>query len=534
MKKNDMEYQRIGENKKMRFEYCNKCQKGECSYLEVSKFIDYINSEFKMDYYLEKCPDAAGDGYACDLVYKDNKSDNTMYVEVKRVKFGFGVVNKSNPIVASQVRGLEYVSDDFKIVYYVNLEYSLYKQVEGEDRVKIASDAYRVIKIYETGEIYYLTAGAWEKSLMYYVTDDMKDADTTITEPTYPDYPDYPDEPSWWDYYNDAEYEEAYAAYENACEAWRADCERMETEYYAACDAWNAKQSRDELRTKLEKGKLEQVWYSLCFYNGTEATVITDEFVTDYDFDYSCASDVPAIIYEVYDQSSLEKVKLSEFESIYDIERMVEAALRSSLKMCIVVNDTTTVVEQKNACNFNINSSGTVVYYIDNIPDEKSYGELYRISITGGVVGKAEVYDSNVEIDCCYFVDNDKIKYYKDCKNGMGELYVNKEKIDYDVVTPDIHEAYSDSDKVIYFTDWNSDKCYGTLKIYQNGESVKVADDVSTFSTVSDGRILYLYDYSLNYYKGELRVWENGKTRKIDDDVVAVIPVYETKYKNIY
>lgn len=76
---------------------------------------------------------------------------------------------------------------------------------------------------------------------------------------------------------------------------------------------------------------------------------------------------------------------------------MVEAALFSSSERYIAVKDTASVVEQeKEATNFIINSSGTVVYYIDDIPNEKSYGELYRISIADGVVGKAEVYDNDV------------------------------------------------------------------------------------------------------------------------------------------
>jgi len=438
---------------------------------------------------------------------------------------------KDKEKIASEVTSLEYLTDDFKTVYYIK-EGSLYKQVEGEDRVKIASEVYRVIKIYETGEIYYLTSEAGEISLMDYVTDDMKTTDASITEPSYPNYPNSPSPPSWWDYDTDAEYAAAYEAYEDAYEAWEAECDRMETEYYAAREAWYAKQSRDELREYLEEEVLEQSNYSLCFYNGTEATVITDAFVGDYyDSDYTYASDAPVIIYEAYNQSSLEKVKLSEVESIYDIEEMVEAALFSSSERYIAVKTTATVVEQeKEARNFRINSSGTVVYYIDDIPDEKSYGELYRISITNGTVGKAEVYDSDVYTGYCYFAGDDKFIYYKDYKDRKGELYVNKVKIDYDVSVYST-VVYSDSDKVIYFTDWNDEKDYGTLKIYQGGESVKVADDVHNFSTMSDGRILYLYDYSLNYYKGELHVWENGETRKIDDDVVAVIPVYETKYR---
>lgn len=405
---------------------------------------------------------------------------------------------KDKEKIASEVSSLEYLTEDFKTVYYIK-EGSLYKQVEGEDCAKIASNVYDVIKIYETGEIYYLTREAGEISLMDYVTDDMKAADASITEPTYLDYLNFPDK------------------------------------YYAARDAYLAKKNRDELRADLEEETWEQSRYSLCFYNGTDAAVITDAFVAfvgvSYYSDYTYASDAPVIIYEAYNQSSLEKVKLSEVESIYDIEEMLEAALFSSSERYIAVKTTATVVEQeKEARNFRINSSGTVVYYIDDIPDEKSYGELYCITIADGVVGKAEVYDSDVYTSYCHFAGDDKFEYYKDYKDGKGELYVNKTKIDYDV---NIYRTtvYSDSDKVIYLTDWNDEKQYGTLKIYQNGESVKIADDVHSFSTTSDERILYLYDYSLNYYKGELHVWENGETRKIDDDVVCVIPVYETKYR---
>ncbi len=437
---------------------------------------------------------------------------------------------KDKEKIASEVTSLEYLTDDFKTVYYIK-EGSLYKQVEGEDRVKIASDVYRVIKIYETGEIYYLTSEAGEISLMDYVTDDMKDADASIAEPSYPDYPNSPSRPSWWDYDTDAEYDAAYEAYEDAYEAWEAECDRMETEYYAAREAWYAKQSRDELREDLEEEVLEQSNYSLCFYNGTEEVVITDAFVGGYYSNYTYASEAPVISYEAYNQSSLKKVKLSEVESIYDIENMVEAALFSSSERYIAVKGTATVVEQeKEATNFRINSSGTVVYYIDDIPEEKNYGELYRISINNGVVGKAEVYDSDVYTGYCYFVNDTELEYFKDYKNGKGELYINKNKIDYDVYCYSV-DVYSDLDKIFYFTDWNDEKDYGTLKVYDGKEATKIADDVHSFSVTPYGRVLYLYDYSLNYYKGELHEWSNGETRKIDDDVVCVLPILYSKYR---
>lgn len=472
---------------------------------------------------------------------KDKIASEVRGFEVSDDGKKIGYINSENSIylkyadqekekIASDVSTLEHVTEDFTTVYYIK-DGSLYKQVEGEDKVKIASDVYDVLKIYDSGEIYYLTSESEEISLMDYVTDDMKDADASLTEPTYPTYPNAPSRPSWWDYDTDAEYDAAYEAYEEAYEEWAAECDRLETEYYAARDAYWAKESRDELRADLEEETLEQSSYSLCFYNGTEEVVITDAFVGGYYSNYTYAYDAPVISYEAYNQSSLEKVKLSEIESIYDIENMVEAALFSSSERYIAVKGTATVVEQeKEATNFNINSSGTIVYYIDDIPNEKNYGELYRISISDGVVGKAEVYDSDVYTGYCYFVSDSEFEYFKDYKDGKGELYINKNRIDYDVRVYSVN-VYTDLDKVFYFTDWNDEKEYGTLKVYNGEEAVKIADDVHNFSVTPDGRVLYLYDYSLNYYKGELHEWSNGETRKIDDDVVCVLPILYNKYR---
>lgn len=449
-------------------------------------------------------------------------SENSIYLKY---------ADKEKEKIASDVSKLEHVTEDFTTVYYIK-DGSLYKQAEGADKVKIASDVYKVIKIYDSGVIYYLTSEAEEISLMDYVIDDMKDDDASITKPSYPDYPSSPDRPYRRDYDTDAEYDAAYEAYEEAYEAWQAECDRMETEYYAAREAYYAKLSRDELREDLEEETLDQSSYSLCFYNGKEEVVVTDAFVGGYYYsDYTYASNASVITYEAYSQSNLEKVKLSEVESIYDIEDMVEAALFSSSERYIAVKDSATVVEQeKKATEFKINSEGTEVYYIDDVPNEKNYGKLYRIYITNGVVGKAEVYDSDVYTGYYDFVNETDLKYFKDYKDDRGELYINKNKIDYDVELNSVEE-HSDLGKVFYLTDFNGEKEYGILKAYDGKESVKIADDVHSFSVTPDGHVLYLYDYSLNYYKGELHEWSNGEIRKIDDDVVCVLPILHNKYR---
>lgn len=440
--------------------------------------------------------------------------DNSIYLKC---------AGKEKEKIASDVSSLEYVIGDFTAVYYIK-DGSLYKQAEGKDKVKIVSDVYNVIKIYESGEVYYITSESEEISLKDYVTDDMKDADSSITEPTYPNYPTAPSRPSWWSYDTDAEYRAALEVFEREHTAWQVECKRMENEYNAACEAYWAKQSRDRLRAGLEEETLEQSRYSLCFYNGTEEAVITDALIRGH---YVYANDAPVVSYEAYNQSDLKKVKLSEVESVYDVKSMVKAALFSSSERYIAVKGAATVVEQKkDATNFIINSSGTVVYYIDDIPNEKNYGELYRIAISNGVVGKAEMYDRDVYTGYRYFVSDNELVYFKDHKDGKGELYINKNKIDYDVYVYSVG-VQTEFNKVFYFADWNAGKEYGTLKVYNGKEAVKIADDVHSFSVIPDGRVLYLYDYSLSKYKGELHEWSNGKTRKIDEDVVCVLPIFK-------
>lgn len=336
--------------------------------------------------------------------------------------------DKDKEKIASEVSSIEYLNDKITTAYYIKDD-SLYKQVEGEDRIKIAPDVHSVLKIYDSGEIYYL-------------------------------------------------------------------------------------KSEPEELLPMDKGTIEQPVYSLCYFNGTEETVITDTFDNSYN-SYAIAANAAVIAYEAYDQSHLE------------YERY------------IAVKDTATVVEQQEyATDFTINADGTIVYYIDNIPDDKDYGELYRIDITNGVIGKPEFYDSDV-LYCNYiyknieFVNGSRLLYFKDCKDvdrtdAAGEVYIDKVRVGTDVCIRSVVN-YGDCDKVFYLTDWDNDKKCGTLKVYQGDKVTKIADDVYDYVVTNEGRAIYLSDYSLQYHMGELSEWNKGKTRKIDDDVMSIIPLMESR-----
>lgn len=447
---------------------------------------------------------------------------------------------KEKEKIAGDIDTLEHITEDFTTAYYIK-DGSLYKQVEGADKVKIASNVSDVIKIYDSGELYYLSTESREIPLTDYVTDDMKAADAAIAEPSYPNYPDSPDAPSRpyeWNYDTDEEYdaayeayEEAYNAYEEAYEAWEAEKQRMEDEYEASYEAYREKLSRDSLRKDLEEYTYTLSETSLHYYNGKEDIVLSDSCAGKYSSYYAYASETPVIVYYTFTRQEAGKVKLSEIDSYYDVYEVIGD--KASTEVSLAYKGNASLIPQSEiATGFSINSSGTVAYFLDNVSDD-GHGDLYRVSISNGVVGTPELYDSDVYNGMRFFINDDEFGYFKNFSldstyKATGDLYINKASVDYDVLAYNI-DYYSGL--VYYYTDWNSEKEYGTLKVYNGKDSVKISDDVHSYTYTPDGRVLYLYDYSTKYYKGTLNIWSNGKTEKLDDDVQCIIPIFNPLYK---
>ena len=436
--------------------------------------------------------------------------------------------------IASNISRITFVSDDFKTIYYEK-DSSLYIKEDGEDKVKIDSDVYDVVIVYETGEIYYVTKDDGKTTLMDYVIDDKLADDNKITGYPSAEYPIYPDKPSRWDYDSNEEYTEAYYEWQDKVEKYNIEYERVDKKFREEVAAYEAKIKRDELRESLKKRKLSYTECTLYYYDGNEAKFITDTYYHRADDgpmgveeDILISEKSPVISYMAYDLSTIKSYKLSEISSVYELEEEIENSITAD--RYITVKEVATVIEpEKEVENLIINKNGTLVYYLDDVSEEKSYGDLYQITISKGVVGEPQMYDSDVMIGGCEFVDNTRIKYFKDySKFGTADLYIDKEKIDYDVYYSNI---LVQSGKVVYMTDYNDEKCYGTLKVYEDKKSVTIGEEVYNYCITPDGRVVYLYDYSMKYYKGELYVWDNGEKTKIDDDVMEFINIDDNKYR---
>ena len=457
--------------------------------------------------------------YSHDLENKEKiasevKQDYTAN-DCKKIGFlksngGYYVYSDGNEIekIASDIEMILHVSEDLSVLYY-RKEGGLYRWAEGEEDVtKISSDVAVVDKIYDSGEIYYTKEETAEVKLTDYVVDDMADADAAMNEPESPDYP------SGWDYDTEEAYNAAVEQYETAYNA-----------YETAYAAYTAKTERDALRETLQESTFEKSVYTLYYYDGEESVVITDALKKEDDYLFLAAQNSPAIVYQEYNQAEVTKVKLSEISSGDEVEELVRAALYASAATYLAVGEQISVLEQTDIQKVIFSADEKSLYFVDDVSDE-DHGNLYKAAITDKAVQEPELVDSGVYCDRSYVwgwglnVVENPLVYFKnyDSEKSRGDLWINGKEIDYDVAL-----SFTIKDGSVYYcSDWNDEKNCGTLKIYANEKTIKVADDVDDWRFNEDD-ILYLYDYSQNSQSGTLRLYKNGKSEKIADDVTNMI-----------
>ncbi len=465
----------------------------------------------------DKIDDEVSYFYASDdgktVVYINE--ENSIYVK----KSG-----KDREKLVSEASGIRYISDDFTTIYYVRQD-ALYKHVIGAEKQKLLPDVDNIIAIYDSGEIYYTTKKDMQLTLADCVTDDLAETDAAMTLPERPTYPDYPSRPWRSDYDTTEEYEAAYEEYEAAYDAYLEETKRLNLEYQEAYAKYNEKLDRDSLRESLRSETIEYSQYTLNYYDGKKSTVLSDNYdiYTYYytEYYYRRSYENAVITYLTYGEKDFENVKFSEITSVYTLKDMVTAARTANKEAFVAVKGNATAIEMETPnYAFTTNTDGTLIYYFDEVDEETSCGTLYRISIENGTVGKPVVYDTEVFTGSCRFTNDTNLIYFKNLKDGNGDLYIDKKAIDYDVRS---YGIYTDEKRTVYMTDWSEENSCGTLKVYEGEKTVKAADDVYSFTVTESGRILYLYDYSAKYHNGELREWAKGKSTKIDDDVFMII-----------
>lgn len=396
-------------------------------------------------------------------------------------------------------------TDDFKTIYYLK-EDSFYKKTQGKDKDKIASDVSRVFYVYDSGAAYYIKDNSENQSVSDYVYDDKAEEDLNLTEPTWPQYP------SRYDY-------SSTTAYDAAVEAYNKEKE----EYDSKLQEYYQKLERDNMREQLE-GDMEFYLecYELYYYDGKDEELLSDCFLSRDDY----ATGEPVIVYSALDMESVEKVDLSEFSNIYDMQNEIMDALNENARHYVASKDQVTMIETENAQDFVINGKGDTIMFYGDVDEEESEGDLYVVEVKNGKPSKPELYDTDVYINNL-MVGNAYIRYYKSYEDRTGDLYIDKKQVDYEVYTQNLSYD-SESNTFYYYVDYDREEGEGTLKAYNKGKASKVADDVA-YHRLVDGKLYYISDYSSKNYKGELYFYNGKKSTKVDEDVVAFMSATSSK-----
>ena len=401
--------------------------------------------------------------------------------------------------IDSDVTRVYKTGDNFESIYYFKDKELYVKKAESE-KVKVGADILDVVLICEDGGVYYTKENEIKGSgtLMDYIVD--------------PDGLAEKDE------------------------------ELADNYYYHDYKARNEALNRIWTREVLEKTEIQTV-DSLYYFNGETSDLVNDSFVESR----AVSEEAGALIIKSFDNININKVSITDFvnelnkkekfreriengETIYksdfqeydyfdEFSKMILGAMRSDATTYVVKDGKLIEIKTDSASTcFAINESADTVYYIDKFDDEKGFGELRTVKIADGAVISNEPYDSDV---CsAKLISDNKIIYFKDVKDEKGDLYLNKQLIEYDVSGN--YFISDDGEDIFYITDYNDNEQVGTLNVYSNGEKKKIAENVSDASALENGNVLYFQNYSEKSEKGDLYIHTADGDVRIDYDVQEI------------
>ena len=408
--------------------------------------------------------------------------------------------------IDSDVDDLSYASKDLQTMIYLK-EGTLYRKEGETDRQKIDTDVDEVIKVYDSGEVYYTKLNE-EKN------EDKPTLYDYVTEPK--DQADKDDE--------------------------ILDKESGKTENSAILlrDAKFRIWTREALQ-EIELD-IDPVMSLYCF-DGAETALVSKTYSDVYDN----ADDAPVLAVKCYDNIKIKKLSLTEFIDAMDKEehfmktwndggtvyktdyqdydyydtykKVILGAIADGAADYIVTGSTATALDGT-AEDYYINNKGTEIMFVSDAED--NVGTLRRIRIENNAVLPAEEYDTEVCADDAWgFTDSGSFLYYKNknTEKSIFDLYMDKTLVDYDA-----HSVFVQKDGalILYTTDYDSDKGSYTLNRYENGEKSKVAEDVDTYEVWDNGTILYLCNPSSSK-KYDLYMAKDGVNTNLDFDVTQFL-----------
>ena len=252
---------------------------------------------------------------------------------------------------------------------------------------------------------------------------------------------------------------------------------------------------------------------ALYYFDGKKSEMLTETMISFYDWNF----ENKMLIYKALADSDLPNVRLSDYvEGDKSVDALFEEAISEEAVTYVAIGGKVTKLTLDELSGIDISDDGSTLYAKTDYDDEDGTYRLYKITLSGGKVKDSVVVDDDVRTIC---LAGSHVFYWKDMKNGEGELYMDGEKVADDATTRYLYDE--ETDTFYFLTDYDDDDGEGTLVCWDGKKKTSISDEVRSFKVDVSGQVVYLRDYSTNRYEGELCKWNGQKSVMLDDDVVS-------------
>ncbi len=478
----------------------------------------YVDED--MDLYISNLKDSTKVGKELASIYsfylEENQkyvlwrdSDNTLYcqqLDLKKDKIKLDRDVTGVPIYTANLKTIVYSKSDG-----ISSDVYMIKNFGEKEKLLSNVDSFRAYMVNDKVNIYYAkTKDDSSVSVMDFIDDDLAAEDKLLKEPDIKDYTTYTTVNGWFG---------------------PTTREEVDDAYYDAVEKYNEKLDRDYWRESLQNQTVGLSEGAIYYYVEGKEEQKVDSGIIDMKGTYQAENEVAVVLYGLVDIDNIEKAKLSEvLEDGYDYNEISTKVLESTqLKMAkgtkiVDVSLGEDAIYQESGMISE--SKGTIYIFARESEDADDWsqpGELYSVNISSGRLGQASLIDSDVMYT--YGVFSDQLYYGVDYDEDdeTVTLKVEGKEIDQDVAWISVSQTPF-SGVFAYYTDYDNEKKQeGTLNIYKNGKSYKVADDVHSFHVYNDKYIAVITDYSSKKLSGDLGLYNGKDCKTIATDVSLIV-----------
>ena len=403
---------------------------------------------------------------------------------------------KESTRIARDVSSIEYVSEKGDKVYYIRKNDLYLHSTKADEDLKIGKDVSKLIKVYDSGCLFYLSFNEVTYRFADFVSDILAETDALLTEE--------PVEPIRSDYSNIIAYEEAYSDYEDLL------------------DLYNSKAARNSIRELVEASTTTRTEYGLHYYNKEESITISDSVAAEDAEAFCFAEEVPMLLFKQYipDYITLDILDLM---AGADVETYIDLSLYTTCGNYLFCNGSIDILPHPFAQNLTFTADGTSLYFVDNVLEDTGCGTLYEASFTETGIDRIRKREEDVHYQFCYDTKTDSVAYLTEVAEGYGKLFFNDEKIDKDVLISGF-SVIPDSGQLVYYKGMDEETGFASLVLYDGKETTKLSKNAYDYRITPKNHVLYLDSYDEESGSGKLSIYNGTDSWTIANKVSILLP----------